>query len=100
MRKKTLMKKNKKSTAPMISEEPTKQNPAIPTSVLENFVGYIENLYKIDCKWVFPDGKGERYRVNVYSETYHDDCLYPTIRIEKSFSVYYDGENIIDKSLQ
>ena len=98
MRKKTLMKKKKTSTAPYIPEEPVYKPPTIPRDVLENLVGYVENLYKIECKWVFPDGEGERYRVNVYTETYVDGSLYPRIRMGQSFSVYYDGETIIDKT--
>ena len=101
MNKRTKVKKKKstapKKTAPIKMPEKKK---TIPTDKLENFVGYVENIYKIDCKWVFPDGDGERFRVNVYSEEYVDNSLYPRIRMSESYSLYYDGQEIIDKTIR
>ena len=101
MKKKIKTKRKKVSSAPRKKSIDTNEDtPTIPSHKLENFVGYVQNLYKIDCKWVFNEGMlGDRYRVNVYTETPVDNCIYDKTNIDRSFSLRYDGDSIIDKTI-
>lgn len=98
MKKRTKVKRKKANAKTEQYNEPVVKKPTIPKDELEKFIGYVKNLNRIDCKWVFPDGEGDRYRVNVYSETYEEGSIYPRLNISHSFSVYYDGENLVDKT--
>lgn len=72
----------------------TKKNPTIPKNILEDFVGFIRNLYKIDCIYLWEN----HYRVNVWTETYVEHSVYPKYAIDKSFFLCYDGFDLIDKT--
>ena len=101
MKRKTKTKKKRVSSAPRKkSIEPIEDTPTIPSHKLEDFVGYVKNLHKIDCKWVFNEGMlGDRYRVNVYTETPVEGAYYDKMSIDRSFSLRYDGDQIIDKTI-
>jgi|LakMenEpi03Aug12_release.lakeMendotaPanAssembly.Ray.scaffolds.fasta_scaffold00240_92 hypothetical protein len=67
---------------------------SIPQNELENFVGYIKNLHKIDCIRIWEN----HFRINVWIEKYCDNSVYPKYSITKSFFVFYDGWHIVDKT--
>lgn len=67
---------------------------SIPQNELENFVGYVKNLSKIDCIRIWEN----HFRINVWTEEYTNGSVYPKYAIAKSFFVFYDGWRITDKT--
>lgn len=71
-----------------------KNTPKIPISKLENFVGYIKNIYKIDAIHLWDN----RFRINVWTEETLDNYVYPKYGIAKSFFVSYEDNEITDRT--
>lgn len=71
-----------------------KSAPTIPISKLENFVGYVKNVYKIDAIHLWDN----RFRINVWTEETLDNYVYPKYGIAKSFFVSYEDNEIIDRT--
>lgn len=97
MKKRSMTKK--KSVKEDIYEAPmktTKKTPTIPIKDLELFIGYVKNLYKIDCIYLW----GENFRINVWTEETVENYVYPKYNIKKSFFVSYNDIDmeIVDKT--
>ena len=88
-KKKSTNKKERSSTAP----RPTQRT--IPEDILEDFVGTIKNLYKIDPVYLW----GDYFRVNVWTETWEENAVGPKYAIDKSFFMWYDGIELVDKTI-
>lgn len=93
MKKRTAVKKKTYKRVDKIETIDLKST-SIPQNELDNFVGYIKNLYKIDCIRTWEN----HFRINVWIEEYIENSVYPKYSIIKSFFVFYDGWNIVDKT--
>ncbi len=85
---KTMTKHTKKPKAEIKSE--------IPQEVLKEFVGRVPYLMQITATHIY----NNRFRINVWTEKYHDNKVVPTIRIAESYFVHYHEGVIIDETIQ
>ena len=90
--KKPRKKRIKKKAESMSKREKHKD---ISQKVLKQFVGKIDNLWKIEAKHLYHN----RYRINVWTETYQEGQFSPFQKIEKSYFIHYKDEKIIDKTI-
>lgn len=105
-RKKT---KNLQSSRPlegatMRAAENISAQPKIQDIVLRKFLESkvdMKEITDIRCCYLWSRGDVERYRINLYVETWHEAALYPKKSIGHSFFVHYDRyeEEIIDKTI-
>ena len=68
----------------------------IPTDKLKEFVGPVDNLLKISATLLWDN----RFRINVWTEKYEKNAIFPTFSIDKSFFVHYNNGVIIDQTIQ
>ena len=66
----------------------------IPIHELEDWIGFVPNLYKLDAIHLFDD----HFRVNVWCEEKLDNHIYMKYNIEKSFHVVYKNGKFDDRS--
>lgn len=83
--------KQKKGAKPMVKEKPMEIDPTI----LEDFVGKVDNLWFIESKFLY----NNRFRINVWTETYKEGYYSAFHKIEKSYFVHYVDGVIIDKTI-
>ena len=89
-------KKPQKKRTKKVKVMPTKEKSKdIDYNILKEFVGEVENLWKIDSKHLYHN----RYRINVWTETYQEGQFSSFQKIEKSYFVHYKDEKIIDKTI-
>lgn len=97
-RKKTSTKANRKYTnedlAPDNGRDTSK---SIPIHELEDWIGYVENLHKIDAIYL---GWDNRFRINVYCATKVEGSIYEKYSIDRSYHVRYNNGRFEDKSNQ
>tara|TARA_R100000008_G_C3532909_1_gene140295 strand:- start:320 stop:631 length:312 start_codon:yes stop_codon:yes gene_type:complete len=67
----------------------------IDYKTLKKFVGDVENMWKIEAKHLYYN----RYRINVWTESYEEGMFSPIYKIEKSYFVHYKDGEIIDKTI-
>ena len=89
----TPKKKRKKQTQP---KEVKQETPIIPLEKLKEFVGEVDNLYKIESKHVWDD----HFRVNVWTKTYSEGYFCANYMIDKSYFVLYNKDVIVDQTIQ
>ena len=89
----TPKKKRKKQTQP---KEVTQETPIIPLEKLKEFVGEVDNLYKIEAKHVWDD----HFRVNVWTKTYSEGYFCANYMIDKSYFVWYNEDVIVDQTIK
>ena len=77
----TPKKKRKKQIQP---KEVKKETPIIPLEKLKEFVGEVDNLY----------------RVNVWTKTYSEGYFCANYMIDKSYFVLYNEDVIVDQTIQ
>ena len=86
-------KKRKKQTQP---KEVKQETPIIPLEKLKEFVGEVDNLYKIESKHVWDD----HFRVNVWTKTYSEEYFCANYMIDKSYFVWYNEDVIVDQTIK
>lgn len=67
---------------------------SIPFHEVEDWVGYVPNLYKIDTIHLW----GDRFRINCWCSVQKPNMLYESYSIDKSFHVEYKNGQFVDKS--
>ena len=67
----------------------------IPIHELEDWVGHVPNLYKIDAVYL---GWDNRFRINVYCSKKVEGSIYERYSIDKSYHVRYTDGRFEDKS--
>ena len=85
-------KKRTKKVEVMPKKEKSKD---IDYKALKEFVGEVENLWKIEAKHLYYN----RYRVNVWTEIYQEGMFSALYKIEKSYFIHYKDGKIIDKTI-
>ncbi len=89
-------KKPRKRRIKKVEVMPTKDKPKeIDQKTLKEFVGEVENLWKTEAKHLYYN----RYRINVWTETYQKGQFSPFQKIEKSYFIHYKDGKIIDKTI-
>lgn len=66
----------------------------IPQKLLNEFVGEVKNLLKIDAIHI----SGTEYRINVWTKSTLDDKLIPDNNIHSSYFVSFKDNTITDKT--
>ena len=102
-------KKQKKKPLSDPTPEPPTQKKVIPKEQLKEFVGKVENLWKIEAVHLWEDN----FRINVWTQTQEEGQITTNYVIDKSFFVCYintslyknnkrtdDKGEIIDKTIQ
>ena len=84
-------KKAKREEPVVKSEKPMEIDP----KTLKEFVGYVDNLWFIESKLLY----NNRFRINVWTETYKEGYYCAFHKIEKSYFVHYVDGTIIDKTI-
>lgn len=84
-------KKTKRGKPMVKKEKPTEIHP----KTLEKFVGKVDNLWFIESKFLYHN----RFRINVWTETYKEGYYSAFHKIEKSYFVHYVDGVIIDKTI-
>jgi hypothetical protein len=88
--------KPRKRRSKKVEIMPKKDKPKeVDRNTLKKFVGKVENLLKIDAKHLYYN----RYRINVWTETYREGMFCPIQKIEKSYFIHYVNGEIIDKTI-
>ena len=78
-----------------VVSEKTEDKPTIPDTHINEFVGEVKNLLKIDCHHLYDTN----YRINVWAVYRFADRIVPDYVIEQSYFVSYDNEEIVDKTI-
>lgn len=102
-------KKKKKKPLSDPTPEPPTQKKVIPKEQLKEFVGKVDNLWKIEAVHLWEDN----FRINVWTQTQEEGQITTNYVIDKSFFVCYintslyknnkrtdDKGEIIDKTIQ
>ena len=90
-------KKKKKPLSDPTPEPPTKKK-VIPKEQLKEFVGKVENLWKIEAIHLWESN----FRINVWTQTQVEGQITTNYKVDKSFFVVYNEANgsIVDKTIQ
>lgn len=88
----------------MKQKEKVSATPKIHKIVLRKFLESkvdMKEITDIRCSYLWSRGDVERYRINLYVETWADDALYPKKSIGHSFFVHYNRyeEDLIDMTV-
>ena len=89
-------KKKKKPLSDSTPEPPTKK--LIPKHELTEFVGKVDNLWKIEALHLWEDN----FRINVWTQTQIEGQITTIYKVDKSFFVVYNEEkgSIVNKTIQ
>ena len=89
-------KKPRKKRIKKVESMSKRESPVdIDHKILKEFVGEVENLWKTEAKHLYYN----RYRINVWTETYQKGQFSPFQKIEKSYFIHYKDGKIIDKTI-
>lgn len=87
----------KSKVSPKPSRDATIKN-EIPDKILRSFLNSeiglseLDNISKIRAAFLWDVERVERYRIDVWQKTYHDDRIFPSVKIKYSFFVHYYPE--------
>lgn len=91
-------KKKKKKPLSDPTPEPPTQKKVIPKEQLKEFVGEVENLWKIEAVHLWEDN----FRINVWTQQQMEGQITTIYKVDKSFFVVYNEAygSIADKTIQ
>jgi hypothetical protein len=88
--------KPRKKRIKKVDAMPKRKKPTdIDQETLKKFIGEVENLFNIEAKHLYDN----RYRINVWTETYKEGMFCPFHKIEKSYFIHYVDGEIVDKTI-
>ena len=96
----------KVSTKSKVSPKPSRDTPRkneIPDKILKSFLNReiglseLDNISKIRAAFLWDVEGVERYRIDVWQKTYHEDRIFPSVKIKYSFFVHYYPEKQVIK---
>ena len=77
----------------------------IPDKILKSFLNReiglseLDNISKIRAAFLWDVEGVERYRIDIWQKTYHEDRIFPSVKIKYSFFVHYYPEKQVVKDI-